>query len=93
VSAWLSSAVCSSHFAEISIFIVPPPQVKNGPDFEEFTRQRNVGNEQFSFLNGGEGSEYYKWRVHVKRANLDASTAESAVTAHELRTTVRCAVS
>jgi len=42
--------------------------VKNGPQFEETTRERNAANPHFSFLNeGGEFYEYYKWKIYDTR--------------------------
>lgn len=40
-----------------------PFVAKNGPSFEELTRQKQFGNEKFSFLFGKENSDYYRYRV------------------------------
>jgi len=38
---------------------------RNGPAFEALAVQRNAGDAAFRFLFGGEGAEYYRWRVQV----------------------------
>lgn len=36
---------------------------KNGPGFEEISRQKNADNPKFGFLFGGEHHQYYQFRL------------------------------
>ena len=38
---------------------------RNGPAFEALALRQNAGEAAFRFLSGGEGAEYYRWRVQV----------------------------
>eukprot|EP01041_Mallomonas_annulata_P000253 gene252-467_t len=41
--------------------------VKNGPNFEDIVRNKEKDNIKFSFLNGGNYSQYYKWILFCLR--------------------------
>lgn len=41
---------------------------RNGPAFEALALRHNAGDAAFRFLSGGEGAEYYRWRVQVHAA-------------------------
>lgn len=43
---------------------------RNGPAFEALAMRRNAGDAAFRFLSGGEGAEYYRWRVQVRTCGL-----------------------
>lgn len=44
--------------------------VRNGPLFEESVRSREANNPKFRFLFGGEGADYYTWKVYAARHGL-----------------------
>jgi calcium homeostasis ER protein len=37
------------------------------PEFEAKLREKEQGNPKFSFLFGGENSDYYQWKVYCLR--------------------------
>lgn len=37
------------------------------PDFEAKLREKEQGNPKFSFLFGGENSDYYNWKIYCTR--------------------------
>ena len=39
---------------------------RNGPQFEELTKEKQRSNAKFQFLYGGEYHAYYKWKVHLE---------------------------
>lgn len=58
---------------------VPPPQdpnlkrridtlalfaARNGPDFVDYTRRQQRGNDEFEFLEGGEGASYFDFKLY-----------------------------
>lgn len=43
---------------------------RNGPEFEQITKQKQNGNPKFDFLYGGEFCHYYEWRVAAEQAFL-----------------------
>lgn len=51
---------------------------RNGPDFENTVRQKNVSNPQFVFLYSGEGSEYYQHVLAGFRAGGAGPAAQQA---------------
>ena len=40
---------------------------RNGPEFEELTKEKQRSNPKFGFLFGGEYHEYYKWKIALER--------------------------
>lgn len=46
---------------------------RNGPAFEALALRHNAGDAAFRFLSGGEGAEYYRWRVQVYAAPISVS--------------------
>jgi len=53
---------------------------RNGPDFENTVKQKNVNNSQFAFLYNGEGADYYNVVLskHRAAANQAAAAANAA---------------
>lgn len=47
-----------------------PFVARNGPAFEAVAVKANAKSQKFSFLVGGAGAEYYRWRVQVAAARL-----------------------
>jgi hypothetical protein len=43
---------------------------RNGPEFEEMTKSKQISNPKFSFLFGGEYHAYYKWKVAAEQGGL-----------------------
>ncbi|WAR23763.1 CHERP-like protein [Mya arenaria] len=41
---------------------------RNGPEFENMTKQKQQDNQKFSFLFGGEHYAYYQYKVHAEQA-------------------------
>ena len=41
-----------------------------GLQFEDMIRQKNLESPDFTFLRGGPGVEYYRWRVHCARLGM-----------------------
>lgn len=41
---------------------------RNGPEFEEITKQKQQNNPKFEFLYGGEYSAYYQYRVTAEQS-------------------------
>ena len=39
---------------------------RNGPQFEELTKEKQKSNPKFQFLYGGDYHAYYKWKVHLE---------------------------
>lgn len=52
---------------------------QNGDALEEMVRVRQAENSKFSFLHGGEGSEYYKWKLKVEKAMVPKKTDSSDI--------------
>ena len=48
---------------------------RNGPKFEELTKSKQKDSPKFSFLFGGDDHEYYKWKVGLERAKVEAQKA------------------
>ena len=42
---------------------------RNGPEFEQMTKQKQKDNPRFSFLFGGEHFNYYQYRVTTEQAS------------------------
>ena len=42
---------------------------RNGPDFENMTKQKQKDNPRFSFLFGGEHFNYYQYKVTTEQAS------------------------
>ena len=42
---------------------------RNGPEFEQMTKQKQKDNQKFSFLFGGENYAYYQYRVTTEHAS------------------------
>ncbi|CAD7696172.1 unnamed protein product [Ostreobium quekettii] len=47
---------------------------KSGAAFEEIARERNGGDPKFRFLFGGEGAEYYRWKVADIKVRIHAAS-------------------
>lgn len=45
---------------------------RNGPDFEEMTKNKQTGNPKFDFLFGGEYYHYYKFKVNSEQTFINA---------------------
>jgi len=43
---------------------------RNGPEFENMTKQKQKDNPKFSFLFGGEHFNYYQYRVTTEQAGM-----------------------
>mmetsp|Transcript_8580 Transcript_8580/g.24654 ORF Transcript_8580/g.24654 Transcript_8580/m.24654 type:complete len:930 (-) Transcript_8580:62-2851(-) len=43
---------------------------KNGKQFEEMARQRQNEDQKFAFLRGGDGADYYQWRLEAEKEKL-----------------------
>lgn len=48
-----------------TIEAMAPFVARNGPAFEAVAVKANAKSHKFSFLVGGAGAEYYRWRVQV----------------------------
>ena len=42
---------------------------RNGPEFEQMTKQKQQDNPKFSFLFGGENYSYYQYKVQTEQAS------------------------
>ena len=42
---------------------------RNGPEFEQMTKQKQKGNPRFSFLYGGDHFNYYQYKVTTEQAS------------------------
>ena len=42
---------------------------RNGPEFEQMTKQKQQDNPKFSFLFGGENYNYYQYKVQTEQAS------------------------
>jgi calcium homeostasis ER protein len=42
---------------------------RNGPEFEQMTKNKQKGNPKFSFLFGGEHFNYYQYKVTTEQAS------------------------
>ena len=51
-----------------AIHTLAPFVAKMGPAFEALAVRKNSADPAFRFLAGGEGSEYYRWRVRAEKA-------------------------
>jgi len=56
---------------------------RNGPQFEELTKEKQRANPKFQFLYGGDYHAYYKWKVHlegqqIKAQELQQNSAQGA---------------
>jgi len=51
---------------------------KNGIKFEEVTKVKQEGNEEFCFLFGGEGEYYYKWLKYALKAGINPDAPPGA---------------
>eukprot|EP00124_Ichthyophonus_hoferi_P005611 Ihof_evm3s862 gene=Ihof_evmTU3s862 len=40
---------------------------RNGPEFENATREKQANNPKFAFLSGGENHAYYRWCVEEEK--------------------------
>ena len=40
---------------------------RNGPEFEQMTKNKQEGNPKFSFLYGGENFDYYSYKVTIEQ--------------------------
>uniref|UniRef100_A0A1B6G4R8 Calcium homeostasis endoplasmic reticulum protein n=1 Tax=Cuerna arida TaxID=1464854 RepID=A0A1B6G4R8_9HEMI len=52
---------------------------RNGPDFEQMTKNKQKGNAKFSFLFGGEHFNYYQYKVTTEQAILKQKNVNSNV--------------
>ncbi|BDA50806.1 probable calcium homeostasis endoplasmic reticulum protein at N-terminal half [Coccomyxa sp. Obi] len=43
---------------------------RNGPNFVELMRTKQAGNSEYDFLNGGTGSDYWRWTLYCTLYNL-----------------------
>ena len=43
---------------------------RNGPGFVDVIRQKQAGNSDYDFLNGGEGAAYWRWYLYCTLYNL-----------------------
>ena len=43
---------------------------RNGPEFEQMTKNKQKGNPKFQFLYGGEYFNYYQYKVTTEQAGL-----------------------
>jgi hypothetical protein len=55
--------------------------VKNGPEFEQLARTKQIGDPKFGFLFGGEpdtdaaiGQRYYEWKKQALKASLQSQS-------------------
>lgn len=46
---------------------------KNGPPFVKMLQEKQQNNPEYSFLNGGPGGDYFRWRLYCAIYNLDPS--------------------
>jgi hypothetical protein len=53
-----------------TIEAMAPFVARNGPAFEAVAVKENAKKHTFSFLTGGAGAEYYRWRVQVRAGGL-----------------------
>ncbi|XP_055910093.1 calcium homeostasis endoplasmic reticulum protein isoform X2 [Eupeodes corollae] len=58
---------------------------RNGPEFEQITKQKQKGNPKFDFLYGGEYCNYYEWRVAAEQTFLKQQGSISQATHHYLQ--------
>lgn len=42
---------------------------RNGPGFVDVIRQKQAGNSDYDFLNGGEGAAYWRWYLYCTLYN------------------------
>ncbi|EEB17110.1 conserved hypothetical protein [Pediculus humanus corporis] len=52
---------------------------RNGPEFEQMTKNKQKGNPKFSFLFGGEHFNYYQYKVTTEQAILKAKAARESI--------------
>ena len=62
-----------------TIDAMAPFVARNGAAFEAIAVRQNARDNRFSFLKGGPGAEYYRWRV---QAGYRACLSQSLVTGH-----------
>ncbi|XP_055840816.1 calcium homeostasis endoplasmic reticulum protein isoform X2 [Episyrphus balteatus] len=55
---------------------------RNGPEFEQITKQKQKGNPKFDFLYGGDYCNYYEWRVAAEQTFLKQQGSISQATHH-----------
>lgn len=51
---------------------------RNGPEFEQMTKNKQKNNPKFSFLFGGEHFNYYQYKVTTEQAILKAKAARES---------------
>ncbi|RZF36107.1 hypothetical protein LSTR_LSTR016692 [Laodelphax striatellus] len=52
---------------------------RNGPEFEQMTKNKQKGNPKFSFLFGGEHFNYYQYKVTTEQANVACVLMHSVI--------------
>ena len=61
---------------------------RNGPDFENMTKQKQKDNPRFSFLFGGEHFNYYQYRMTTEQASKYESLFKDLFTASDSVTVI-----
>lgn len=51
---------------------------RNGPSFVDLMRTKQAGNPEYNFLNGGDGSAYWRWILYCTLYNLPPGKHPSA---------------
>jgi calcium homeostasis ER protein len=46
---------------------------RNGPEFEQMTKNKQKGNPKFQFLYGGEYFNYYQYKVTTEQTGIEAT--------------------
>jgi len=54
---------------------------RNGPKFEELTKSKQKDSPKFAFLFGGDHHAYYKWKVTLETAQVEAQKRQAALAA------------
>ena len=60
---------------------------RNGPSFVQLMQQKQQNNPEFSFLSGGEGSDYYSWLLFSK---VSSSAGAQSMTRRQLLSLKSC---
>lgn len=69
----INSILCLSFFSDIELRNIIDKLAKfvarNGPDFEQMTKNKQKGNAKFGFLFGGDHFNYYQYKVTTEQAS------------------------
>lgn len=64
LNSWIPDVESKNIIDKLAQFVA-----RNGPEFEQMTKEKQAGNAKFAFLFGGEYFNYYQYRVTSEQAS------------------------